>query len=203
MSSTSKGGGFRHGLSFLGIVGLLTGFFGARVFATLNPNVVVVQSGIHFHHFWYGLALLALSGWLGIVRRSERLDRAYALMYGLGAGLIGDEVGLLLTFSNYYSELTYVFLVGVAAFLAAVGLVLRFGDKLEDELLKIGTGERTALAGLVIAGLSALFFASDLWLNGAATAIVGILVVAAGRILEKRRRSMIPSIVESSQETHA
>ncbi len=42
---------FRHGLAFYGTLAFVTGFLGARLFATLNPKVVVVQSGIHFHHF--------------------------------------------------------------------------------------------------------------------------------------------------------
>jgi len=55
----------------------------------------VVQSGIHFHHFWYGIVLLAASGWLGIVG-GDRWNRLAAIMYGLGGGLLADEVGLIL-----------------------------------------------------------------------------------------------------------
>ncbi len=76
------------------------------MFATLNPEVVVVRSGIHFHHFWYGLAMIACTGWLGITLRDERMGRNLAIIFGLGAGLIGDEVGLLLTFGDYTSNLT-------------------------------------------------------------------------------------------------
>src|SRR5437867_11445754 len=46
------------------------------------------------------------TGWLGIAYSSDRLLRTYALVFGLGAGLIADEVGLLLTFGDYQSELT-------------------------------------------------------------------------------------------------
>ena len=45
--------------------------------------------------------MVALTGWLAIVgKRTDRRDRAYARVYGLGLGLIGDEVGLLLTFGK-------------------------------------------------------------------------------------------------------
>src|SRR5467141_3111128 len=99
---------FKHTLAFIAIASFLVSFFGSRLFATVCPTCVVVGSGIHFHHFWYGIGMVALTGWLAIVgKRTDRLDRAYALVYGLGLGLIGDEVGLLLTFGNYYSELTY------------------------------------------------------------------------------------------------
>ncbi len=190
MDSAPHPVGFRHGLAFLALTGFLAGFLGARIFATLNPTVVVVQSGVHFHHFWYGLALLALSGWLGIVRRGERLDRLYALIYGLGAGFIGDEIGLLLTFGNYYSELTYVFLVGLTGFVAGVALLLKFGDRLKRDVLSIGKEERVVHVGLIVAGLSVLFFAWGPWTDGMVTAAVGVLLMVAGRTFEKRRRAM-------------
>ena len=36
---------------------------------------------------------------------------ALAIVFGIGGGLVGDKIGLLLTFGNYYSELTYTFLI--------------------------------------------------------------------------------------------
>src|SRR3989441_6257128 len=103
----------RRGLSFLGTLAFMTAFFGARVFAILNPTVVVAQGSIHFHHFWYGMGMVTLAGWLGIAFNRPRLVRTYAIIFGLGAGLIGDEVGLLLTFGDYQSSLTTDFFVGV------------------------------------------------------------------------------------------
>src|SRR5713101_1381080 len=98
----------------------MTGFFGARSFAVLNPNVVVVQGVIHFHHFWYGLGMVTLAGWLGIAFNRPRLVRTYTIIFGLGAGLIADEVGLLLTFGQYQSDLTTDFFVGVVGFIILV-----------------------------------------------------------------------------------
>src|SRR3989442_7635077 len=57
---------FRHGLAFYGTAAFVAGFLTARLFATLNPKVVVVQNGIHFHHFWYGLSPLIPAGLIGI-----------------------------------------------------------------------------------------------------------------------------------------
>src|SRR5437016_2957918 len=87
---------FRHGLAFYGTLAFVASFLGARLFATLNPTVTVVRGGIHFHHFWYGLAMVVSTGWLGITLSNERMGRNLAIIFGLGAGLIGDEVGLLL-----------------------------------------------------------------------------------------------------------
>ena len=112
---------FRHGLAFYGTVAFVASFLGARLFATPNPTVTVVRGGIHFHHFWYGLAMVISAGWLGITLNNERMGRNLAIVFGLGAGLIGDEVGLLLTFGDYTSNLTEIF------FVAAVGFIILAG----------------------------------------------------------------------------
>src|SRR5437899_9617035 len=116
----------RRGLSFLGTLGFMTAFFGARVFAILNPTVVVAQGTIHFHHFWYGLGMVTLVGWLGIAFNRPRLVRTYAIIFGLGAGLIGDEVGLLLTFGDYQFRLTTDFFVGVVGFIILASTLVRY-----------------------------------------------------------------------------
>src|SRR5438034_6495392 len=64
---------FRHGLAFYGTVAFVARFLGARLFATLNPTVTVVRGGIHFQHFWYGLAMGITAGWLGINHNNGRL----------------------------------------------------------------------------------------------------------------------------------
>ncbi len=121
----------------------------SRETITACPTCVVVGSGIHFHHFWYGIGMVALTGWLAIVgKRTERLDRAYALVYGLGLGLIGDEVGLLLTFGNYYSELTYQIFVGGIGLIILGALAVRFGERLRKDLRGMMRWEVVVLVGL-------------------------------------------------------
>ena len=71
---------YNHGLSFIPVFAFVFSFFGSRLFATLNPTVVVETGGIHFHHFRYGLAMVSASGWLGITVRSERYDRLFAVI---------------------------------------------------------------------------------------------------------------------------
>src|SRR5579862_4014582 len=91
------------GLSFLALLSFVTSFVSARVFATLNPHTVVVSGGIHFHHFCHGRIMVVAAGWAGIIYGVPAYKRIYAVVFGLGAGLIGDEVGLLLTFGDYNS----------------------------------------------------------------------------------------------------
>ncbi len=172
---------FKHTLAFIAIAAFLLSFFGSRLFATACPTCVVVGSGIHFHHFWYGIGMVALTGWLAIVgKRTDRLDRAYALVYGLGLGLIGDEVGLLLTFGNYYSELTYQIFVGAIGLIILGALAIRFGERLRRDFMGMERWEAVRLVGLFLAGFSTLFFAFDQDIIGASFALLGLAAIVWG-----------------------
>jgi hypothetical protein len=94
--------------------------------------------------------------------------------------LIGDEVGLLLTFGNYYSELTYVFAVSFIV-VALLGLLLSsYKDRLKDDVTGIGTNERLVHIGVIIAGLSIAAFSVSAFLAGSIILVVGVAVAAAG-----------------------
>src|SRR5437879_777918 len=157
MSRESLGSQFRHGLTFIATLTFVVSFFGSRLFATLFPNTVVMQGGIHLHHFWYGIALISVAGWMGIAWRNERLYRLYAVLYGLGAGFVGDEVGLLLTFNNYRSGLTYLYLCADISFVIIATLFLRYRAQLQEELLKLSIRERVAMVGVYLTGYSVFF----------------------------------------------
>ncbi len=85
----------KHGLAFLTLISFITSFLVARTFTTFSPTTMVVTGGIHFHHSWYGLLMVVSAGWLTIVSDHPGYNRVFAIVFGLGAGLIGDEVGLL------------------------------------------------------------------------------------------------------------
>jgi len=72
MSRDILTGPFRHGLTFIATLAFVISFFGSRLFATLFPSTVLMQGGIHLHHFWYGIALISVAGWMGICRRRSR-----------------------------------------------------------------------------------------------------------------------------------
>ena len=156
-----------------------------------------MQGGIHLHHFWYGIALISVAGWMGIAWRNERLYRLYAVLYGLGAGFVGDEVGLLLTFNNYQSELTYLFFIATIAFVIIATLFLRYRTQLQEELLKLSLRERAAIIGVYLTGFSAFFFflSSGVSLVGIPLALVGltILILTYTRHRNPRARTNTPS----------
>ncbi len=173
----------KHSLSFIAALSFTAGFFGARIFHTVFPDTMVFIGPIHFHHFWYGLVLITLAGWLGIAYNSERHNRTYAILFGLGLGFIGDEVGLLLTFGNYTSPLTYDFFVAAICFIVLVTLLARYWTEVESDVIRLGTRERLIHIGIFLAGFSTIFFAFDfpnLAYLGVPFAVIGALLLLAG-----------------------
>jgi len=180
---------FRHGLAFYGTVSFVASFLGARLFATLNPTVTVVRGGIHFHHFWYGLAMVVSTGWLGITLSNERMGRNLAIVFGLGAGLIGDEVGLLLTFGDYTSNLTEIFFVAAIAFIILVTLLSRGRKHIEREVINLSRKERLTQVGVFLGAFSVIFFAAGNWEIGFVVLGIGVLAYLWGE-REPRPKSL-------------
>jgi len=180
---------FRHGLAFYGTLAFVASFLGARLFATLNPTVTVVRGVIHFHHFWYGLAMVVSTGWLGITLSNERMGRNLAIIFGLGAGLIGDEVGLLLTFGDYTSNFTEIFFVSAIAFIILVTLLSRGRKHIEREVINLSRKERLTQVGVFLGAFSVIFFAAGNWEIGFAVLGLGVLAYLWGE-REPRPRSL-------------
>ena len=68
----------------------------------------IILFGYHIHHFYFGILLIILAGWIAIVKTPNLKREQVALIYGTGLGLFMDEIGLLLTWGDYYSGLTYL-----------------------------------------------------------------------------------------------
>ena len=180
----------RYTLSFYGTLGFIAGFSGARLFATLNPTLTVVHGGIHFHHFWYGLAMVVVTGWLGIVITTDRLGRVLAAIFGLGVGFIGDEVGLLLTFGDYQSEITAWFFVGAVSAIILLTLLLRYRGQLEKDIFGVSGEEHITHVGIFLAVFSSIFFAFNSLVLGSLFASLGIAIFTVGEVLERRPKSL-------------
>ena len=75
--------------------------FGIR-YHLLPVKNVVTSSGLHIHHFVWGIVLLLLVGFLGITLWSERLHPWLGAAFGIGAGLVLDEYALWLNLQDVY-----------------------------------------------------------------------------------------------------
>jgi hypothetical protein len=172
-------GSTHQGLAFIALFAFITSFVITRTFTTLFPGTVVVTGGIHFHHFWYGLLLIVVSGWLGIARDDPRFRRLYAFVFGFGGGLVADEAGLLLL-GNYYSDLTYFVVVAIVAVSGMLILLTTRRKDLEYDVFSTGNWEKALYLGIIIAGTSALPFSVGSYLVASLLLVLGLLVALAG-----------------------
>jgi hypothetical protein len=147
----------RPNLSVLALVSFIASFVVARTFTTFNPDIVLVSGGIHIHHFWFGLVLQAIGGWLGISYNDERINRLAAILFGAGGGLIGDEVGLLLTFGNYWSEITYTLIIMFLAIASTSILIIRYSKTITAELAHFVRSNASLYFGVFLAVVSIAF----------------------------------------------
>ncbi len=166
MSREPLGGPFRHGLTFIATLAFVVSFFGSRLFATLFPTTVVMQGGIHLHHFWYGIALISVAGWMGIAWRNERLYRLYAL--------------------------TYLFFVAAISFVIIATLFLRYRAQLQEELLKLSFRERLAMIGVFLTGFSVFFFflSSGISLVGIPLSLCGLAILVWVYVRRRKPRAI-------------
>lgn len=143
--------------SLLALISFIVSFSVARIFTTFKPDIVLISSGIHIHHFWYGLAMLVIGGWLGISYTSERIDRIAAILFGAGGGLVGDEVGLLLTFENYWTEITYTFMIILLTFISMLFLLNRYSKVIRTEIHEFASVNRCLYVGILLFAISIAF----------------------------------------------
>jgi hypothetical protein len=146
-------------LSLLALVSFIGSFMIARTFTTFNPNLVLISGDLHIHHFWYGLAMLAIGGWLGISYESERINRLAAILFGAGGGLIGDEVGLLLTLEseNYWAGITYTIIIIFLALASILILLNKYSKLIRMEFTQFLRSNASLYLGVFLAAVSLAF----------------------------------------------
>lgn len=88
---------------------------------TVGRNVVM--GGYHIHHITYGVVLVAIAAWLAINYWSKSIARVSSIMYGLGLGLIVDELGFIIGGLKPYHGDTEVFYVAIGVIAALASIV--------------------------------------------------------------------------------
>ncbi|MFP4185484.1 MAG: hypothetical protein ACOCTN_00445 [Candidatus Natronoplasma sp.] len=125
----------RRSTPFLISISFLTSFLIARLWViyfkaagSVRPEVTftvgrnLLLGGYHIHHITYGVVLVSVSAWLAINYWSKNMARISSILYGLGLGLIVDELGFIIGGMKPYQGDTEVFyvVIGVIAVLASI-----------------------------------------------------------------------------------
>jgi hypothetical protein len=146
-------------LSILALISFIASFSIARIFTSIYPGTFWHISGYHIHHFWYGIAMIAVGGWLGISIESERVNRVAAILFGAGGGLIGDEVGLLLEFriESYWAEITYTIIIMFVALASTIILLIRYWKAIITEFTEFVRSNASLYLGVFLEAVSLAF----------------------------------------------
>jgi hypothetical protein len=141
----------------LALISFIFSFIVARSFTYFYPGIVLISGNLHIHHFWFGIALLAIGGWLGISYNHKEIDMLAAIIYGVGGGLIVDEVGLLLTFGDYWSGITWTFVIVLVASVSVLILLGMFRQAVFEELHDFVSKKASLYIGIFLAAISIAF----------------------------------------------
>lgn len=178
-------------LATVALVSFILAFLVARTFTTFFPSRVIITSGIHIHHFWFGIILLAVGGWLGINSRQKDVDLAAAILYGVGGGLIVDEVGLLLTFGDYWTELTWGILVVMLSEISVLILITRYRKQIQEELSEHLNRKWALTLGIFLTALAVPFVlqTDNLWVvvGFLCLTVAAVAIIVVFFILQRRR----------------
>jgi hypothetical protein len=186
----------RANFAIIALLSFILSFIVARTFTTFFPSTVLVSNGIHVHHFWFGIVLLAIGGWLGISYNDVDADRLAAILYGAGGGLIIDEVGLLLTFGDYWTNLTYTILTVFIALVIVLILFNSYRQAITKEFGEFFSSNFSLYFGAFLLAVSVAFIVEtdDVLVTDVSTgltiaAMVIIAVYLARRIFEAKERN--------------
>ena len=183
----------RAHLAAIALLSFIFSFIIARLFTTFFPSTVLVSNGIHIHHFWFGIVLVAIGGWLGISYNDKEINRVASILYGAGGGLIVDEVGLLLTFDNYWTSLTYSFLIVFLAVIIILMFFFRYRSIILKELAEFVTSKLSLYLGIFLVAVSAAFIIqTDNFLVIAIASIFAIIAIILILVFLLQRLKIIP-----------
>jgi hypothetical protein len=144
----------RPNLSILAMMSFILSFMVARTFTILSPTTTWTSGGYHIHHFWYGIAMLAIGGWLGISYQNDRIDRLAAILFGAGGGIIGDEAGLLLTLQDYWTGMTYTLIIIFLTLVSMLVLLFRYSRVMAAEFAELTRSRESIYVGIFLAVVS-------------------------------------------------
>ncbi len=113
---------------------------GLRPDARFHIGRNIILFGYHIHHFYFGILLMGAAGWMALVDSRLLPRRLQAVLYGAGLGLFMDEIGLLLTWGDYYSSLSYLLTLLLAALFLNIIFFPGFWSEMRKTVVRHGSG---------------------------------------------------------------
>lgn len=120
-------------LQFIVTISFLMTFTISRAIVVMSgeskPSLEFWIGNYHIHHFFLGILLLSVSGWITLIGYRKKYKMISAILYGAGLGLLIDEIGLLLTWGNYWEKQSYIFGVIVVFIFLSIILFEHMNEK--------------------------------------------------------------------------
>jgi len=135
--------------------------------------------------------MVAIGGWLGISYNDERIDRLAAVIFGAGGGLIGDEAGLLLTFENYWTGLTYTIIIVFLAFAFILILMARYSKVIMEEFAGFARRRASLYVGVFLATISVAFLIdtdSPIVIAASSASIAAACLIVMTYLIQRMKR---------------
>jgi hypothetical protein len=110
----------RREVPFWMLLGFVPTFVAARILVYSQPRLFLHIHGTHVHHFTYGIFILGIIGYIGLVWPG-RYRRTLGIVYGIGLALAADEFGMWLRLTDEYRMRgSYDAVIVIGAFLMGV-----------------------------------------------------------------------------------
>ncbi|MFW5902426.1 MAG: hypothetical protein ACOCTT_00900 [archaeon] len=139
------------------------------------------------HHFYYGIALIIIAGWISIVHKNRSLNRLSALFYGLGLGIFFDEIGFLLTyFTDYWSGITYTIVIIISSLMLNFIFFADFWKEVNEEVKRFSKKHNLTHGPWNLIGLINILDEVETRMSRTrkvATAFIGLIFIITGMLV--------------------
>ena len=116
-----------------------------------------------------------------------------AILFGAGGGLVADEVGLLLTFRNYWTSITYTLVIILVMLAIMLILITTYWRVIREEFTEFSKSSVGLYSGIFLAVISIAFLidtrnAMVITAFGLLTIVACVIILAYFVQLVRRKR---------------
>ena|SRR3989338_8728598 len=88
-----------------------------RLIVSIIGNTSLYIFGTEFHHLFFGVILLMITGFIRFFSTNEKLNRLDLILFGVGTGMVVDQfVYIIFTLGDHLSYFSAVSLYGAIVF---------------------------------------------------------------------------------------